>query len=90
VALPPEVKHYPPERLQESLKEAYQNYYKIKGSAKELWQMALEALAEAIANEGNATKEKTLKMLRERESQRNTARKLRFLRGKTLMETKWK
>jgi hypothetical protein len=68
--------------LQESLKEAYQNYFKIKGSAKELRQTALEALAEAIAKEGNATKEKTLKMLRERESQRNTARKLRLLRGK--------
>jgi hypothetical protein len=68
--------------LQEKLKEAYQKYYKVKGSAKELRQMALESLVEAIADKGNTSQEKALKALQEREKQRNTARKIRYLRGK--------
>jgi hypothetical protein len=70
------------ETLQEQLKLAYQDYYKVKGTANELRQTALENLTATIALTGNSTQEKTLKQLRERESQRQTARKLRYLRGK--------
>ncbi len=77
-----EVKLFSEETLQEQLKLAYQAYYKVKGTANELRQTALENLTATIALTGNSTQEKTLKQLRERESQRQTARKLRYLRGK--------
>jgi HD superfamily phosphohydrolase len=77
-----EVKLFYEETLQEQLKLAYQDYYKVKGTANELRQTALENLTATIALTGNSTQEKTLKQLRERESQRQTARKLRYLRGK--------
>jgi (p)ppGpp synthase/HD superfamily hydrolase len=77
-----EVRGYDEATLQERLKSAYQEYYKIKSNAKELRQTALENLAEAIAASGNMTQEKMLKALREREAKRNQARKIRYLRGK--------
>jgi hypothetical protein len=80
--IPTEARGYDEPILQEKLKAAYQEYYKIKGCAKELRNTALESLAEAIAVSGNSSQEKTLAALREREKQRNTARKLRYLRGK--------
>jgi len=70
------------EELQEELKEEYKRYYKIKSEASQLRLTALESLAEALAEEGKVDKEKTLKALREREQQRTTARKIRFLQGK--------
>jgi hypothetical protein len=82
VNLSAEVRGYDKATLQVRLKSAYQEYYKIKSNAKELRQTALENLAEAIAASGNITQEKTLKALREREAQRNHARKIRYLRGK--------
>jgi hypothetical protein len=42
----------------------------------------LDSLAEAIAEEGNSDKQKVLTELRQREAQRNTAWRIRFLRGK--------
>jgi len=80
--IPAEVRGYDEATLQERLKSAYQEYYKIKGNAKELRHTALENLAEAIAASGNTSQEKALKALREREAQRNKARKIRYLRGK--------
>jgi hypothetical protein len=68
--------------FQQELKEEYQNYYSIKGNAKQLRATALENLAEALAQKGDSTKEKMLKALREREQQRQTARKIRYLQGK--------
>jgi len=50
--------------------------------AKELRASALENLAEAMAQKGDSTKEKMIKALREREAQRNSARKIRYLQGK--------
>ena len=70
------------EELQEKLKGEYQNYYKIKRDASQLRLTALESLAQALAEQENVEKEKTLKALREREQQRTTARKIRFLQGK--------
>jgi sRNA-binding protein len=67
---------------QSQLKEAYQQYYSQKGSAKELRQAALENLAEAIAERGNTTHAQVLKSLREWEKQRTTAKKIRYLQGK--------
>jgi len=58
-----------------------QNPYLNKSNAADQG-TALENLAEAIASSGNTSKEKTLKALREREAQRNKARKIRYLRGK--------
>ena len=42
----------------------------------------MENLAEAMAQKGDSTKEKMIKALREREAQRNSARKIRYLQGK--------
>jgi hypothetical protein len=80
--IPSEAKLLSEDALQEQLKLAYKDYYKVKGSANELRHTALENLAKAIAATGNSTQENTLKALRERESQHRTARKLRYLRGK--------
>ncbi len=68
--------------IHQELKEEYQNYYRNKGNAKQLRATALENLAEAMAQKGDSTKEKMLKALREREQQRQTARKIRYLQGK--------
>jgi hypothetical protein len=51
------------EELKERLKEEYQHYYKIKGEAKQLRMTALEALALAMAEQGQTDKEKILKAL---------------------------
>jgi hypothetical protein len=67
---------------QQKLKEAYRNYYLLKGQAAELCQMALETLAEAIAERGSSTQARTLKLLREREKQRAMAKKIRCIQGK--------
>jgi hypothetical protein len=61
---------------------AFKHYYSIKGSHKELRHTAIEKRAEAIAAEGNLEKGKVLKEIRQRERQRDTAKKIRFLRGK--------
>jgi hypothetical protein len=42
----------------------------------------LEQLASAIASSGNLKRASILKQLRHRESQRTTARKIKYLRGK--------
>jgi hypothetical protein len=80
--IPAEVRAYDDSTLQERLKSAYQEYYKIKGNAKELRHTALENLVEAITASGNTSKEKAPKALRDREAQRNKARKIRYLRCK--------
>ncbi len=54
----------------------------VKGNDKAIRATAQENLAEALAEEGNTTKEKMLKVIRHREKQRTTARKIKFLRGK--------
>jgi hypothetical protein len=53
-------------------------------SDKMLRDNALEKRAEALAAEGNVTKEKMLAIIRHREKQRATARKIKFLRGKLI------
>ena len=80
--LPSCTRALPEKELQERIKEEYKEYYTIKGEAQELRQNALENLAEALAAQRNSEKGKMLKALREREQQRSTARKIKFLRGK--------
>lgn len=70
------------EHLQNHLKEEYKEYYKIKGKAMQLRAIALEQLAETLAEQGKSDKEKMLKALREREQQRSMARKIKYLWGK--------
>jgi hypothetical protein len=70
------------ESLEANLKEEYKTYYQIKGEANQLRSAALDSLAEALAEQGSVDKEKMLKALREREQQRTTARKIRYLQGK--------
>jgi hypothetical protein len=67
--------------VQENLKDSYKRYYEKKGSAHKLQQTALEDLAEAMAETGNSTQAQVLKVLRERENQRATARKIKYLQG---------
>ncbi len=69
------------EDLEESRKQAYQDYYKIKAHHVELRKTYLEELAEAMA-EQHSQKEKIIRQLLHREEQRKVARKIRFLRGK--------
>ena len=68
--------------IKDNLKLAYQDYYKLKGSDKELGATAMDNLAEALAEAGDTKKETMIKVLRHREKQRFTARKIKFLRGK--------
>ncbi len=64
------------------LKTAFKDYYKLKGSDKMLRDTALEQRAAAWAKEGNMKKEKMIAIIRHREKQTDTARKIKFLRGK--------
>jgi hypothetical protein len=68
--------------IQDQLTKAYKNYYSIKGSHRSLRKTSLEKRAEAIAAQGNQKKATVLRCIREREKQRNTAHKIRYLRGK--------
>jgi hypothetical protein len=70
--------------ITDQLKTANTNYYKLKRSAAELRVTHLERLANSIANSGNLNQQSVLKQLRLRESQRNTARKIKFLRQKLI------
>ncbi len=71
--------------LQDRLEDEYKQYYQIKGEATQLRATPLDNLVEALAVQGDIKKEKILKALREREQQRSTARKIRFLQGKLRM-----
>ncbi len=80
--LPPESRGLPLEKIRKNSQEAYKAYYVTKGSHKELRDSHTEQLVEAIAEAGNTTKEKVIKVIRHREKQQFTARKIKFLRGK--------
>jgi hypothetical protein len=66
----------------DELQLATKKYYTLKKSHKELRMSHLERLASAIASSGNLKRASILKQLRHRESQHNTARKIKYLRGK--------
>ena len=53
VNLPPNTRGLSSEAISEHLKNAYKEFYLIKGEAKELWNTALENLALALAEKGN-------------------------------------
>ncbi len=80
--LPTSTRSLKKEVISQRLKEAYQDYYKIKGSSKELRASATDELVEALALSGNSTKEKIVKTIKHREKQKASARKIKFLRGK--------
>jgi hypothetical protein len=80
--LPYNLKHAEEHLAGEHLAAAYKHYYSIKGSHKELRKSATENRAEALAAEGRLDKVKVLKEICERENQRSTARKIRYLHGK--------
>jgi predicted phosphodiesterase len=68
--------------IQDELKVVTNKYYILKMNSKELQETHLERLASAIASNGNLHKQNVLKQLRHRESQRATAKKIKFIRGK--------
>jgi hypothetical protein len=70
------------ENLEEQLKTVYEEYHEIKKDSIQHRHNYLEELAEALADSNNDTAEKMLRQLQEREIQRCTAHKIRFLRGK--------
>jgi hypothetical protein len=76
--LPPDSR----EKIRQHLHEAYKAYYKVKGSHKELCASHTDNLAEALAEASKMSKENVIKLIRQREKQRFTARKIKFLRGK--------
>jgi hypothetical protein len=77
-----DVRARPLEDISNRLASLFQEYYKTKGSSKEVRDSALEARAEALAEQGNTNKEKMIQVIQHREKQRDTARKIKFLRGK--------
>ncbi len=82
VSIPMSARSMKKEDIALKLKEAYQDYYKTKGSSKELRASAMDERIEALALTGNSTKEKILKTIKHREKQKSTARKIKMLRGK--------
>ena len=78
----PSVRHLGQDAILEQLSLAHKHYYELKKRSPELRLTAMEKLAAAIAEEGNIDKAKAFRSLREREAQRTTAKKIRFLQGK--------
>jgi hypothetical protein len=81
-SMPPSSKTLPEEALSTALTAAYKAYYVLIRSHVDLRQTALDNLAEAVALKGDLSKATVLKVLWHREQQRQSARKLRYLRGK--------
>jgi hypothetical protein len=80
--LPSSVKSLDGDLISEKLVEEYKEYYSIKWQHIELCLTSLDNLASALAEKGNFAKATILKVLRHREQQRHSARKIRYLRGK--------
>jgi hypothetical protein len=70
-----------------NLHSARKDYYSIRASAPELRVKHLDALAEALAKEGNVTKEKILRQLKQREQLRSSHQKIKYIRGKLQRNT---
>jgi hypothetical protein len=70
------------EEVRAKLREAHQKYFALKATSKQLRNTYLDNLPEAVATQENFTKGKVIKSLRERERQRDQARKIRYIRGK--------
>jgi hypothetical protein len=71
--------------LEDNLKQAYTIYYTSKGNASSLRGSALEARAEAWAMKNQLDKAKVVLTLKPQEAQRQTARRIKYLRGKMSM-----
>jgi hypothetical protein len=65
-----------------NLQSARRNCYSIRASAPVLHKKHLDSLAEALAKDGNLSKEKVLKQLKQREALWSSHCKLKYLRGK--------
>ena len=64
------------------LKDAYRNYYALKSSHLSLREGSLHEWATVLSLAGNSDKETKVRRLQQRERQRSSARKIRYLRGK--------
>jgi hypothetical protein len=80
--LPSSIRGYCYTAIMDELQLATKKFYTLKKYHKELRMSHLEQLASAIASSGNLKRASILKQLRHRESQRTTARKIKYLRGK--------
>jgi len=80
--LPSSVKSLDGFSISEKFVEEYKEYYSIKWQHIELCLTSLDNLASALAGKGNFAKATILKVLRHREQQRYSARKIRYLCGK--------
>jgi hypothetical protein len=69
-------------RSRRTAKKAYSRYYSAKGNAPALRESALETLAEAWAAKNHLDKAKILLSLKHQEEQKETARRIKYLRGK--------
>jgi hypothetical protein len=72
------------EYFMDQLKSAYSQYYAIKGNTDGLQNDFLHSLAEAQAEAGNLSKKRVYRNLIHREKQRQMAKCIKFLQGKTL------
>jgi hypothetical protein len=68
--------------IKDELVAATKKYYELKKSAVQLRETHLSHLATVMAAQGNLQKETIIKQLRLREQQRNTARRIKHLRGR--------
>jgi hypothetical protein len=68
--------------INDLLKNLYNEYYNVKREHTQKRGTYLENLAEALVKESNIPKLTLLTQLKERETQRSVAHKLRYLRGK--------
>jgi hypothetical protein len=68
--------------IQDELHKATKQYYIQKKSAAQLRDNYLQRLAAAVTATGNLKKETVIKQLQQREQQRSTAKKIKYLRGK--------
>jgi hypothetical protein len=80
--LAPSIQGHTKEALQDEIKSTFQEYYKAKGDARTLRDTYMEMLAASLAKAGDGNQESILKALRQRERQRNSARKIHFIQGK--------
>jgi hypothetical protein len=70
------------QQIEQELNKAYKDYWALQASHKALRNTFLDNLAERLAESHNVKKGNMIKQLKERELQRQTARRIRYLRGK--------
>jgi hypothetical protein len=80
--IPSSTRGLPIQELKVHLKEAHHLYFATRASAPELRVQHLDSVAAAWAEQGNSTKEKMLKQLKQRKQIKSSHWRIKFLHGK--------